>query len=123
MRGRMRALPFPPRSFSTACSRVGAVTSTRPISGLSCRIVHWPSYPRKIVLRDLIADPLDSCGDVLILFQEQWYCHAIGLTAWGSITMAEDHVLTDEELRNALRGLPDWELRDGWLRRTFTTPG
>ena len=37
--------------------------------------------------------------------------------------MAEDHVLTDEELRIALGGLPDWELRDGWLRRTFTTPG
>ena len=37
--------------------------------------------------------------------------------------MAEDHVLTDEELQNALRALPHWELRDGWLRRTFTTPG
>ena len=37
--------------------------------------------------------------------------------------MAEDHVLTEEELQNALRELPDWELRDGWLRRTFTTPG
>ena len=29
-----------------------------------------------------------------------------------SVTMAEDHVLTDEELQIALRGLPDWELRD-----------
>ena len=37
--------------------------------------------------------------------------------------MAEDHVLTEEELQNALGELPDWELRDGWLRRTFTTPG
>ena len=37
--------------------------------------------------------------------------------------MAEDHVLTEEELQEALRGLPDWEVRDGWLRRTFTTPG
>lgn len=37
--------------------------------------------------------------------------------------MAEDHVLTEEELQNLMRELPDWELRDGWLRRTFTTPG
>jgi 4a-hydroxytetrahydrobiopterin dehydratase len=37
--------------------------------------------------------------------------------------MAQDHVLTDEELQDALRGLPGWEVRDGWLRRTFTTPG
>lgn len=37
--------------------------------------------------------------------------------------MAEDHALTEEELQEALRDLPDWELRDGWLRRTFTTPG
>ena len=37
--------------------------------------------------------------------------------------MNEDHVLTEEELQNTLRELPDWELRDGWLRRTFTTPG
>ncbi len=37
--------------------------------------------------------------------------------------MDEDHVLTEEELQNTLRELPDWELRDGWLRRTFTTPG
>ena len=37
--------------------------------------------------------------------------------------MAEDQVLTDEELQNALTALPGWEVRDGWLRRTFTTPG
>lgn len=37
--------------------------------------------------------------------------------------MPEDHVLTDEELQQALVALPEWELRDGWLRRTFTTPG
>ena len=37
--------------------------------------------------------------------------------------MDEDHVLTEEELQNALGELSDWELRDGWLRRTFTTPG
>lgn len=37
--------------------------------------------------------------------------------------MAEDHVLTESELQEALAGLPDWEIRDNWLRRTFTTPG
>jgi 4a-hydroxytetrahydrobiopterin dehydratase len=37
--------------------------------------------------------------------------------------MTEDRVLTDEELQDALRALPRWEVRDGWLRRTFTTPG
>jgi 4a-hydroxytetrahydrobiopterin dehydratase len=37
--------------------------------------------------------------------------------------MAEDHVLTDEELQQVLRELPNWELREGWLRCTFTTPG
>lgn len=37
--------------------------------------------------------------------------------------MAEDHVLTEEELQEALGELPSWELRDGWLRRTFKTPG
>ena len=37
--------------------------------------------------------------------------------------MAEDHVLTESELNDALAGLPDWEVREGWLRRTYTTPG
>ena len=37
--------------------------------------------------------------------------------------MAEDHVLTEVELQDALRDLPGWEVRDGWLRRTFKTPG
>jgi 4a-hydroxytetrahydrobiopterin dehydratase len=37
--------------------------------------------------------------------------------------MAEDQVLTDEELEQALRDLPGWEVRDGWLRRSFKTPG
>jgi 4a-hydroxytetrahydrobiopterin dehydratase len=37
--------------------------------------------------------------------------------------MADDHVLTTEELRAALESLPGWEVRDGWLRRSFTTPG
>jgi 4a-hydroxytetrahydrobiopterin dehydratase len=37
--------------------------------------------------------------------------------------MAEDHVLTESEINEALAGLPGWEVRDNWLRRTFTTPG
>jgi 4a-hydroxytetrahydrobiopterin dehydratase len=37
--------------------------------------------------------------------------------------MPDDHVLTDDELQQALAQLPGWEVRDGWLRRTFTTPG
>lgn len=37
--------------------------------------------------------------------------------------MDEDHVLTDDELQDALKTLPAWEVCDGWLRRTFTTPG
>jgi 4a-hydroxytetrahydrobiopterin dehydratase len=37
--------------------------------------------------------------------------------------MAADHVLTDEELKVALGELPGWEVRDGWLRRKFNTPG
>lgn len=37
--------------------------------------------------------------------------------------MAEDVVLTEEELENELQSLTDWEVRDGWLRRSYTTPG
>jgi 4a-hydroxytetrahydrobiopterin dehydratase len=37
--------------------------------------------------------------------------------------MAEDRVLTDAELRQALADVPGWEVRDGWLRRTYATPG
>jgi 4a-hydroxytetrahydrobiopterin dehydratase len=37
--------------------------------------------------------------------------------------MVEDHVLTESELSEALAGLPGWEVRDNWLRRTFATPG
>lgn len=37
--------------------------------------------------------------------------------------MAADHVLSDNELQVALAELPGWEVRDGWLRRTFNTPG
>lgn len=37
--------------------------------------------------------------------------------------MADEHALTDTELTVALTGLPAWELREGWIRRTFKTPG
>ena len=37
--------------------------------------------------------------------------------------MADDHVLSEEELEDTLGRMPGWEVRDGWLRRTFTTPG
>lgn len=37
--------------------------------------------------------------------------------------MADDHVLTSDELAEALAEMPAWEVRDGWLRRTFQTPG
>ena len=37
--------------------------------------------------------------------------------------MSEDHVLTSDELTSALADLSGWEIRDGWLRRTFNTPG
>jgi 4a-hydroxytetrahydrobiopterin dehydratase len=32
-------------------------------------------------------------------------------------------VLSEEQLKTALAELPGWEVRDGWLRRTFNTPG
>jgi hypothetical protein len=37
--------------------------------------------------------------------------------------MAEDHLLTETELAETLRLLPEWEIRDNWLRRTYHTPG
>jgi 4a-hydroxytetrahydrobiopterin dehydratase len=37
--------------------------------------------------------------------------------------MSADHTLTDDELQTALAELPGWEIREGWLRRTFNTPG
>ena len=32
-------------------------------------------------------------------------------------------VLTADEIEAELRGLPDWEIREGWLRRAYGTPG
>ena len=37
--------------------------------------------------------------------------------------MADDQVLQDDEINEALASLPNWEVRDGWLRRTYKTPG
>ena len=37
--------------------------------------------------------------------------------------MAKDHELSEAELEAALADLPGWEVRDGWLRRSYTTPG
>ena len=34
-----------------------------------------------------------------------------------------DSPLSDSDVQERLRELPSWELRDGWIRRTFTTPG
>lgn len=34
-----------------------------------------------------------------------------------------DIVLTESELEHELQSLPAWEIRDGWLRRTYATPG
>jgi 4a-hydroxytetrahydrobiopterin dehydratase len=37
--------------------------------------------------------------------------------------MPIDHVLSGGELEQLLGSLPGWEVREGWLRRTFDTPG
>lgn len=37
--------------------------------------------------------------------------------------MTDDIVLTDDELADELTRLPGWEVREGWLRRKFATPG
>jgi 4a-hydroxytetrahydrobiopterin dehydratase len=37
--------------------------------------------------------------------------------------MADDRTLTDDELKQELEKLPGWEVREGWLRRTYDTPG
>ena len=37
--------------------------------------------------------------------------------------MPEDVVLNDEQIQKELASLPEWELRDGWLRRKYKTPG
>ena len=37
--------------------------------------------------------------------------------------MADDTVLSTDELEQVLLNLPGWEVRDNWLRRKYTTPG
>ena len=37
--------------------------------------------------------------------------------------MAEDVILSEEQITEAMADHPDWEVRDGWLRRSFATPG
>ncbi len=37
--------------------------------------------------------------------------------------MPDDVILTETELYAALSELPGWEIREGWLRRTYKTPG
>jgi len=37
--------------------------------------------------------------------------------------MADDVVLTEEELNRELQSLPGWEVRDNWLHREYKTPG
>ena len=32
-------------------------------------------------------------------------------------------ILTVDEIEAELRGLPGWEIREGWLRRAYGTPG
>ena len=37
--------------------------------------------------------------------------------------MADYRLLTDEELGEELQELLGWEVREGWLRKTYQTPG
>lgn len=37
--------------------------------------------------------------------------------------MTEDQVLSEEQIQEFLNTYPKWELRDGWLRRKYATPG
>jgi len=39
------------------------------------------------------------------------------------MTEKKDIVLEGAELEAALKSLPGWEVRDGWLRRKYVTPG
>jgi 4a-hydroxytetrahydrobiopterin dehydratase len=32
-------------------------------------------------------------------------------------------VLSSEKIQTGLKDLPEWEVKDGWLRRTYKTPG
>jgi 4a-hydroxytetrahydrobiopterin dehydratase len=40
----------------------------------------------------------------------------------GEVTLSLS-VLTADKVEQELRDLPGWEIRDGWLRRAYSTPG
>src|SRR5687767_13110753 len=37
--------------------------------------------------------------------------------------MSEERVYGEAEIAEKLKSLPGWEYRDGWIRRTYKTPG
>lgn len=37
--------------------------------------------------------------------------------------MAKDEILSEEEIENALSQLPGWKVSDGWLTKSYKTPG
>ncbi len=37
--------------------------------------------------------------------------------------MADDIILSEDQIQDVLQELPGWEVREGWLRRKFKTPG
>lgn len=37
--------------------------------------------------------------------------------------MSDKEILSEEELAAELASLPGWEVKDGWLRRAYATPG
>lgn len=37
--------------------------------------------------------------------------------------MSKDRIVTEQEMEVILANLPGWEVREGWLRKTYTTPG
>jgi 4a-hydroxytetrahydrobiopterin dehydratase len=37
--------------------------------------------------------------------------------------MADDAALSEQQIQAELESLPGWEVRDGWLRRKYKTPG
>lgn len=62
----------------------------------------------------------DHCSTTILRSQTQrgWPLRKRG--DWG---MSEKKLLTEEEIQHKLVTLPEWEVRDGWLRRKYKTPG
>ncbi len=53
-----------------------------------------------------------------------WYNgHVVAHRTVKEGAMADDQILTDQEVQEALHELPGWEVRDNWLCRSYTTPG